>query len=462
MRKTIYHLLLLTLLPWSAAYGVTATKGIFSVAENKKVQFANANCVYSDNELIQWANLGAVTEEGWDVLTSAEWSYLLADGRTNADDLNALGTVNDKKGLIILPDGWVQPAGIPVYRTVDEAGIGYEYNVYSAEQWSVMANAGAVFLPCAGYGWMDGMTYKVEDADDHGAYWAKDEFSSTYANCMRFNLGEIHDLNYAAKTNYYSVILVKTVTVLDEEDASAAFATKLAAADDYSYAYVARTMKKDGTLHTLCLPFDVPNIDASPLAGAEVFTFGGGTVSGSTGNEVLHLSLIPLSGKRLSQGVPYLLRWNNTGETMTMLCFYNVENWDDNTSAGADPGNATVKLHGVYPKAHIPGYTSGSVAHYNFFMGANNTLYWPDETNYAGSDMKGFRAYFYIVEQDPDPAPKYRGMQAVWEIGQSATGIEEVQRDNGQWTKVLHNGQIYLMYKGTKYNVQGQKLKDEK
>ena len=99
--------MLLTLLPWSTAYGVTATKGIFSVAANKKVQFANANCVYSDNELIQWANLGAVTEEGWDVLTSDEWSYLLADGRTNADDLNALGTVNGKKGLIILPDGWV-------------------------------------------------------------------------------------------------------------------------------------------------------------------------------------------------------------------------------------------------------------------------------------------------------------------------------------------------------------------
>ena len=116
---------------------------------------------------------------------------------------------------------------------------------------------------------------------------------------------------------------------------------------------------------------------------------------------------------------------------MALLCFYHVENWDNNTSAGADPGNATVKLHGVYPKAHIPGYTSGSVAHYNFFMGANNTLYWPDETNYAGSDMKGFRAYFYIVEQDPDPAPKYRGMQAVWNIEQSATGIEEVQRDHG-------------------------------
>lgn len=50
-----------------AAYGATAAKGVFSVAANKKVQFANANSVYSENELIQWANLGAATDAGWDV-----------------------------------------------------------------------------------------------------------------------------------------------------------------------------------------------------------------------------------------------------------------------------------------------------------------------------------------------------------------------------------------------------------
>ena len=37
----------------------------------------------------------------------------------------------------------------------------------------------------------------------------------------------------------------------------------------------------------------------------------------------------------------------------------------------------------------------------------------------------------------------------------SATGIENVQRDNVQCTKVIENGVMYLMYKGTMYNVQG-------
>lgn len=173
-------------------------------------------------------------------------------------------------------------------------------------------------------GYDPGTGYIEEDTDDHGAYWAKDEVSleSANANCMKFNPvglgGSIHDFTNAVKTNYYSVILVREVTVLDEEDESTAFETKLAAADDKDFALVRRTLKKDGTLYTLCLPFDVPNIDNSPLAGAEVFTFNGGSVSGSTGSEVLQLSLSRLTGKKLTQGVPYLLQWTKTSPVETL------------------------------------------------------------------------------------------------------------------------------------------------
>ncbi len=38
-------------------------------------------------------------------------------------------------------------------------------------------------------------------------------------------------------------------------------------------------------------------------------------------------------------------------------------------------------------------------------------------------------------------------------------GIENVQSDKGQCTKVIENGVLYLMYKGTRYNVQGQRVK---
>ena len=41
----------------------------------------------------------------------------------------------------------------------------------------------------------------------------------------------------------------------------------------------------------------------------------------------------------------------------------------------------------------------------------------------------------------------------------SSTAIENVQRDNVQCTKVMENGVLYIMYKGTKYNVQGNVVK---
>ena len=40
-----------------------------------------------------------------------------------------------------------------------------------------------------------------------------------------------------------------------------------------------------------------------------------------------------------------------------------------------------------------------------------------------------------------------------------AEGIDNVQGDNVQSTKVIENGQLYLMYNGTKYNVQGAVVK---
>ena len=473
--KKITTIVLLIGLSIGAAYAATAAKGVFSVSSTRKVQFANANSIYSENELIQWAHLSDVKDEGWDVLTSTEWSYLLVEDkdhpdehRTNANNLNNLGTVDGKKGLIILPDGWVAPDGIE-FKPVDQ-GIAYDKNEYTAEQWDLMANAGAVFLPCAGYGYEAGGGTPEEDTEDHGAYWAKNQSDTDNAYCIHFQEGEIHDRNTQLKTAYYSVILVKTVSLgeLYEEHEATAFATDMANSYGSDSVVVHRTLVKDSTLYTLCLPFDVPNIDESPLVGAEIFEFKGGRVTGTTGNEILNLNMSRLQGKRLTQGVPYILRWAKTTpvDTLKVLRFENVENWDTDETAATDPGNTTVKFHGVYPKAHITGYTSGAVAHYNFFIGANNTLYWPDDAGGSGTwathKMKGFRGYFYITPGGgPSPVSRYRNMPAVWSIEEETpTDIGQWTMDNGQATKLFQDGQIVLIIDGVKYDMQGRKIID--
>ena len=49
----------------------------------------------------------------------------------------------------------------------------------------------------------------------------------------------------------------------------------------------------------------------------------------------------------------------------------------------------------------------------------------------------------------------YHATRIVIAKPKSATGVENVQGDKVQSTKVLENGVLYIKYKGTKYNVQG-------
>jgi len=57
---------------------------------------------------------------------------------------------------------------------------------------------------------------------------------------------------------------------------------------------------------------------------------------------------------------------------------------------------------------------------------------------------------FTMPEADVELVP-------VW--GEKSQGVDHVQGDKAQWTKVLREGQLYLMYNGTMYNVQGLRVK---
>jgi hypothetical protein len=96
-------------------------------------------------------------------------------------------------------------------------------------------------------------------------------------------------------------------------------------------------------------------------------------------------------------------------------------------------------------------------------MGANNTLYWPDDSLYPNSKMKGFRAYFYIIPgggPNPSPASRCRNMPAVWRINEGFGGTTGIQNTEYriQTEKLLRDGRIVLMINGEQYTIGGQKL----
>ena len=125
---------------------------------------------------VDWGTnkIGNDAPNTWRTLTKDEWDYLL-NNRPNASSLKGVAQVNGVNGLILLPDSWTCPSGVTFKsgshsdRSVEAYG---QYQTFSAEQWSKLESAGAVFLPAAGSRNGSGL-YRVQD---NGYYWSATEY----------------------------------------------------------------------------------------------------------------------------------------------------------------------------------------------------------------------------------------------------------------------------------------------
>lgn len=152
------------LFPWAASgYNGTNPTNRVNNSSNSGYYSAVRNIVGTQYD---WGLHNPIENGGnakglWFTMSSSEWGYLL-HCRPNALSKQGIGTVNDVKGLIILPDIFEYPAGCPVLPTttflpsnannvLDNSEWGYGRVVYNAAQWAQMEENGAAFLPAAGY-----------------------------------------------------------------------------------------------------------------------------------------------------------------------------------------------------------------------------------------------------------------------------------------------------------------------
>lgn len=210
---------------------------------------------------------------------------------------------------------------------------------------------------------------------------------------------------------------------------------------------ITRPIYRNTFYNTLCLPFDMDaaQIAASPLAGAEIKAFTGASVVG----DELQLNLSPVS--EIEAGKPYFIKFS-AADALSQLDF------EDVTVDASTP--EAVTFNGVTLQGTFEPFAMSAQGDLDFnggyiFLGQNNQLYWPNE---AGS-IKPFRAYFIVNTSGAMSAPIRRGMPAIFNETNVATGMENIQGDKVQRTKVIENGQFFILYKGTKYNVQGQVVK---
>ncbi len=104
---------------------------------------------------VDWGTnqIGADAPNTWRTLTYDEWWYVVFD-RPNASSLKGVAQVNGVNGLILLPDNWTCPAGVTFksgFHSESSVEAYGQYQTFSADQWSKLESAGAVFLPAAGY-----------------------------------------------------------------------------------------------------------------------------------------------------------------------------------------------------------------------------------------------------------------------------------------------------------------------
>ena len=149
------------------------------------------------------------TSSMWYTLSSEEWTYIFR-GRSNAESLFGLGSVNGVNGLILLPDNWVEPSGInfvastslnlvwDVDRYQNNAGNNFTHNTFDANQWQILEESGAVFFPTAAYRY--GKNVHINNLD--GYYWSTTPDTDNSAFYLGFGGNALRTYNYGGRAGY--------------------------------------------------------------------------------------------------------------------------------------------------------------------------------------------------------------------------------------------------------------------
>ena len=176
-------------------------------ATNFGVSTSTDNADYSGSFLDWGTNkIGADAPNTWRTLTKDEWDYLL-NTRTNASSLKGVAQVNGVNGLIFLPDNWTCPSGVTFKSGFhSERGVDYyaAYQTFTADQWSILEAAGAVFLPASGFRYGS----CVEWVQNYGGYWSATEYDGNIANYLYFS-SDVADMFGSTRDDGHSVRLVK-------------------------------------------------------------------------------------------------------------------------------------------------------------------------------------------------------------------------------------------------------------
>ena len=141
----------------------------------------------------------------WRTLTKVEWVYVFNTRTTTSGIRYAKAKVNNVNGMILLPDNWSSTTYS--LSNTNQGTASFSSNTISSSQWSTLENAGAVFLPAAGY--RNGTS--VRDVGSLGYYWSSSYYDANFAYGVYISVSNF-GTDYNGYGRYYglSVRLVRS------------------------------------------------------------------------------------------------------------------------------------------------------------------------------------------------------------------------------------------------------------
>ena len=174
-----------------------------------------------------------------------------------------------------------------------------------------------------------------------------------------------------------------------------------------------RTLYKDKSWNTLCLPFNV-TITSGVLYGVEARTLSSATFTDGT----LTLTFSdPV--EELQAGVPYIIKWNSEDSDLENPSFGDVTL---NTALNPVTTNEWIDFVGNYEAV-----TLSATTRTNLYLGTNNTLYYPSVDRTLGLCRAHFELKNGLTAGNPSSPLNARAF--VLNFGDQSTGITALSTD---------------------------------
>ena len=148
---------------------------------------------------------GGNTANQWRTLTKPEWDYVFNMRSTTSGIRYAKANVNNVNGVILLPDDW--NSSIYSLSNTNSSEASFSSNPLTASQWSTLEQAGAVFLPAAGY--RNGTL--VDSVGSCGGYWSASFSGPSYAYSVYMDDSFPGTYGHSGRCYGWSVRLVRVV-----------------------------------------------------------------------------------------------------------------------------------------------------------------------------------------------------------------------------------------------------------